>query len=76
MTSKELRGWSQYFALEPDNSVEIQLALLAQIVNNALGGKLKIKDALITRQETTNKEMPTAPTSDQIKSVFSAIASL
>lgn len=59
-----------YLQKEPDNSVELQLALLAQMVNNALGGKMKFKEALITRKY--DKSYNSEPTSaETIKNVFS-----
>ena len=48
MSIGELHGWAKYLSLEPHNSMEIQTALVAQVANNAMGGKAKLKDMLIT----------------------------
>ena len=56
MSIGELHGWSKYLSLEPANSVEIQTALVAQVANNAMGGKAKLKDMLITTAESRKEK--------------------
>lgn len=73
MTSAELHGWSQYLSLEPDNSSEIQMALVAQVANNAMGGKASLKDMLITRHskpKTVEDEMASRPDDNAVKLAF------
>lgn len=77
MSVGELHGWSKYLALEPANGVEIQTALVAQVANNAMGGKAKLKDMLITayesQKETTIEDMVASrPSDDAVKFAFSA----
>ena len=45
-----------YLSLEPHNGVEVQTALVAQVVNNANGGKAKLKDMLVTSYESNKTE--------------------
>ena len=56
MSVGELHGWYKYLSLEPANSVEIQSALIAQVANNAMGGKAKLKDMLITSYESRKEK--------------------
>lgn len=56
MSVGELHGWSKYLSLEPSNSIEIQSALIAQVANNAMGGKAKLKDMLITTAESRKEK--------------------
>ena len=74
MTVSELHGWAQYLLEEPPNSVEIQTALVAQVANNAMGGKATLEDMLITRKkkETTIDDMVASrPSEQEIRFLFS-----
>jgi len=73
MTSAELHGWGKYLSLEPHNSVEIQTALVAQVANNAMGGKASLKDMLITqysKQKTVEDEIASRPDDNAVKLAF------
>lgn len=56
MSIGEFHGWAKYLNLEPHNGVEVQTALVAQVANNAMGGKAKLKDMLITSYDSNKKE--------------------
>ena len=74
MTVSELHGWAQYLSEEPPNSIEIQTALVAQVANNAMGGKATLEDMLITRKkkETTIDDMVASrPSEQEIRFLFS-----
>ena len=43
MSAKEFRGWLEYSREEPLETTEIQLAAIATMVNNGLGGKERVK---------------------------------
>lgn len=75
MSASEYYGWSQYLSVEPTNSVEIQSALVAQVANNAMGGKAKLADMLITshqsnKENTTDDTIANRPSDDAIKKAF------
>jgi hypothetical protein len=75
LTPSELRGWIKYLALEPYNSVEIQLALVSTVANNAMGGKAKLEDMLITQRNIDDKDedvTSTRPTTNQVAFAFGA----
>lgn len=76
MSAKEVQGWARYFADEPDNSVEIQLALLANMVSSAFGGKGKLEDFLITRalSNTKKADIEDQISPDEVKNKFLTIA--
>lgn len=70
MPYSELVGWSKYLAHEPHNSTEIQLALIAQIANNSMGGKLKLDEALITSYKPPKQLKDSTITNEQVLAVF------
>jgi len=75
MPISELYGWAEYLSYEPANSVEIQTALVAQVANNAMGGKATLDDMLITQQkkEKTVEDVVSArPSPQEIKFMFSS----
>lgn len=75
MSVGELYGWSKYLAEEPANSVEIQSALIAQVANNAMGGKATLEDMLITyhkKEESIEEFVAKRPSAQEIKLMFSA----
>ena len=74
MSTKEINGWIKYLAVEPFNSVEIQLALISQQISSGLGSKKQhtLKDFLIT-QYAGKPKPKTPPTKHQILSVFQGI---
>lgn len=74
MSVKEINGWIKYLAVEPSNSIEIQLALISQQISSALGSKKQyaLKDFLIT-QYAGKPKLKTPPTKHQILSVFQGI---
>jgi hypothetical protein len=55
MSYDELRGWAKYLAKEPVNSIEAQLALVAQVSANSFGGKAKFDDMFFTNYKVTPK---------------------
>lgn len=74
MSVREINGWIKYLAVEPSNSIEIQLALISQQISSALGSKKQyaLKDFLIT-QYAGKPKPKTPPTKHQILSVFQGI---
>ena len=74
MSVREINGWIKYLAVEPFNSVEIQLALISQQISSGLGSKKQhtLKDFLIT-QYAGKPKPKTPPTKHQILSVFQGI---
>ena len=57
MSINELNNWTRYFNVEPQNSVEIQLAYLSLQVASFMGAKNKtIEDFLITAYTPPKKE--------------------
>lgn len=75
MTTSELHGWAKYLSIEPANSVEIQTALVAQVANNAMGGKAKLTDMLITqhrKEKTIESEVAKRPDAKTVDFIFSA----
>lgn len=74
MSYTELVGWQRYFQEEPSNSIEIQLALLAQMVSSFGGGKHKIQDFLITQYVEKKKPTQEFASEDDVKAMFSLLA--
>ena len=77
MTASELHGWAKYLSLEPSNSVEIQTALVAQVANNAMGGKASLQDMLITshaakKEKTIDDMVSERPSDNEIRLAFQA----
>lgn len=73
MTVSELQGWANYLQLEPYNSIEIQSALIAQVANNAMGGKAKLSDMLITqhvKEKTIEEVVASRPDDNAVKLAF------
>lgn len=63
MSVSELKKWAVYLSQEHSNSIEIQLALLTTVVANAMGGKAKIEDFLVTQYKVETKKVTTTPMS-------------
>lgn len=74
MSYTELLGWQRYFQEEPSNSIEIQLALLAQMVSSFGGGKHKIEDFLVTQYKEKVKAKDSFASEDDVKAMFSLLA--
>lgn len=76
MSYRELVGWQKYLAEEPANSIEIQLALLSQLVSSFGGGKHKITDFLITQYDEKKHKAtePTFTSEEEIIRVFSLMS--
>ena len=75
MSSKELTGWYKYLATEPQNSTEIQLALLAQLVMSFMGNKTTLKEMLITQHDFVSKiKEETFSSEDDIAKVFAVLS--
>lgn len=76
MSAKEVNGWMHYFQLEPFGGERIQLALVAQVANNALGGKAKLDDLLLTMYNPKRVASIDSPpvTNEQVKAIFGSIA--
>lgn len=76
MSAREVQGWALYFSDEPDNSIEIQLALIANMVSSAFGGKGKLEDFLLTRASNISKkaDIENQLSPDEVKNRFLAIA--
>lgn len=72
MSINELEGWAEFLSREPNNSVEIQLALLTTVVANMMGGKKKIDDFLITEYKPPKENI--FAEESQVKSIFSFIS--
>lgn len=73
MSMSELHQWALYLSLEPHNSVEIQTALVAQVANNAMGGKAKLEDMLITQHREKKDEndlVASRPSDDAVMAAF------
>jgi len=74
----ELEEWSAYFAVEPFNSVEIQLALMAHLKALSSGSETStINDMLITGYKPPVEEVktPLFANDDSVKSALSILAS-
>jgi hypothetical protein len=74
MSYTELLGWQRYFREEPSNSIEIQLALLAQMVSSFGKGKHKLQDFLITQYVEKKNTTQEFASEDDVKAIFSLMA--
>ena len=71
MSVNEFNGWKRYLEHEPTNSVEVQLALIAQMMASFMGTKKpKLEDYLIT-QFKERKPQQEPITGKQILAIFS-----
>jgi len=48
LTKSELYGWMSYFKYKEPDVQEVQMAILISTVNNALGGKAKTEDYILS----------------------------
>lgn len=70
----EYYKWMAYISYKKPDITEQQLAVLSTIVSNALGGKAKVEDFLVSKpkKETSNKVAPMD--ANAIATIFSAVS--
>lgn len=73
MSYRELLEWDKYFAQEPHNSTDVQLALLTTVLANVNGNKKSISDFLIT-QYATQEEKPLFEPEENVFAAFAALS--
>lgn len=59
MPMDEFMKWISYLNNKPPNIQEQQMAVLSTIVANALGGKTKVKDFIISKMPEAEKQTMT-----------------
>lgn len=76
MSASEYLGWQKYLAIEPFGGENLQQALIAYTLSAVNGNKnAKLDDFIISMHTGKRRnEIPKAPSSDQIKSIFGAVA--
>ena len=71
MSAKEFRGWLEYSQEEPFDSSELQLAMIATMVNNGLGGKERFNSFYPgNRGAEEEKEISPQQLNDYLKGMF------
>ena len=62
VTQPEFDMWMLYFTQKQPDVTEVQLAMLATIVSNGLGGKTKVGDFIFSAKDGTDQApKPMAP---------------
>lgn len=56
LTKDEVLGWLSYFKNKPADIQEIQMAMLITSVRNALGGKTKVDEFILTSKKQKQQQ--------------------
>ena len=72
LTRSEYIGWLSYLRYEEPDVTEIQLATLAMLVSNAVGGKAKAKDFLVRKPDKVPSDK--VMSMEAVKGIFSGVA--
>ena len=60
LTYREFAGWVDYIRNKPPNIQEFQMAVLTSVAANAMGGKSKYTDFLVSKMPKSNKPVQEA----------------
>ena len=75
MSRNEVNEWALYFQIEPHNSTEIQLALMAQLKAISMGNKdTSVNEFLITTHKEKQEEKEVFADDNSVKSIFSTLS--
>ena len=71
LSAEEFSGWIKYLAQKPPDVQEIQMAILATIVSNALGGKAKVEKFILSgKNNKSDKPGGDAISPESVKTLF------
>lgn len=73
MPVSEFNGWMKYYAQKPPDVQELQMAVLCTIVSNAVGGKSKVDDFILSNKDANSNSSTSAITPEQVSSIFNAL---
>ncbi len=77
LTAVDYQKWVSYYQYKQPEITEIQLAVLSSMVSNGLGGKAKVEDFLLSKQDSRMEDKtPQVMTENEVRSVFSGFATL
>ena len=75
LTQVDYQKWVSYFQYKQPDIQEIQLAVLSTLVSNGLGGKAKVDDFLLSKQDSRMEDKaPKAMTEEEVRGAFAGFA--